>query len=95
MFVAIINFPFVKEGKDAEFRDWFAWTNSEFAKCKGFIARRLLKPTKGGTYAAIMEHESQETFTAMGNSPTHAEAGRRVAPLLDGQPTVQFYEMIG
>ena len=95
MFVVIINFPPILKGKDAEFREWFAWTNKEFANYKGLIGRRLLKPVKGGNYAAIVEHESQETFTAMGNSPTHAEAGRRVAPLLDGQPTVQFYEMIG
>ena len=95
MFVAIINFPPIKEGKDSEFQEWFAWTNKEFANCKGFVGRRLLKPLKGGTYAAIMEHESRETFIAMGDSPVHAEAGKRVAPLLDGQPTVEFYNVIG
>ena len=94
MFVVIISFPPIKEGKDAEFREWFAWTNNEFANYKGFIGRRLLKPVKGGNYAAILEHESQETFMAMNNSPAHAEAGKRVGPLLDGNPTPQFYEAI-
>lgn len=94
MFAVIINFPHIKEGKDAEFREWFAWTNKEFANYKGFIGRRLLKPLKGGNYAAIVEHESQETFMAMHNSPTHAEAGKRVGPLLDGSPIPQFYEVI-
>jgi len=94
MFVVIVNFPPVREGKDEEFREWFAWTNKEFANCKGFIGRRLLKSTKDGSYAAIMEHESQETFVAMGKTPAHAEAGRRAALLLDGQPTVHFYEAI-
>jgi heme-degrading monooxygenase HmoA len=94
MFVVIVNFPPIKEGKEAEFREWFAWTNKEFANYKGFIGRRLLKPVKSGSYAAIMEHESQETFMVMNSSPAHAEAGKRVGPLLDGSPTPHFYEVI-
>jgi heme-degrading monooxygenase HmoA len=94
MFVVISNFPHIKEGKDAEFREWFAGTNKEFGKSKGFISRRLLKPTKGGNYAAVVEFESQETFMALHNSPIHAEAGKRVGPLFDGSPTPHFYEVI-
>lgn len=94
MFVVIINFPRITEGKDAEFREWFAWSNKEFVNYKGFISRRLLKPIKSGNYAAIVEHESRETFMAMHNSPSHDEAGKRVAPLFDGNPTPQFYEVI-
>ena len=63
MFVVIIRFPAIKAGKDAEFRDWFTWSNGEFARHKGFLGRRLLKPIDGGTYVAIMEHESRETFS--------------------------------
>ena len=94
MFVVIINFPPIKEGKDAEFREWFVGTSKEFANYKGLIGRRLLKPVKGGNYAAIVEHESQETFTAMSSSSAHTEAGKRVGPLFDGSPTPQFYEAI-
>ena len=94
MFAVIVNFPSIKEGKDAEFREWFVSTNKEFANCKGFIGRRLLKPVKGGNYAAIVEHENQETFMAMQDGPAHAEAGKRVRPLLNGSPTPQFYEVI-
>jgi heme-degrading monooxygenase HmoA len=94
MFVVIINFPPIREGKDPEFREWFTRTNEEFAGFKGLIGRRLLKPVKGGNYAAIVEHESQETFMAMHNSPAHEEAGKRVGSLLDGSPTPQFYEVI-
>jgi heme-degrading monooxygenase HmoA len=94
MFVVIINFPPIVEGRDAEFREWFALTNKEFANHKGLIGRRLLKPAKGGNYAAIVEHESQETFMAMNKSPAHAEAGKRVGPLFDGSPSPQFYEVI-
>jgi heme-degrading monooxygenase HmoA len=94
MFVVIINFPPIMEGKDAEFREWFALTNKEFANYKGLIGRRLLKPVKGGKYAAIVEHESQETFTAMNKSPAHAEAGKRVGPLFEGSPSPEFYEVV-
>ena len=94
MFVVIINFLPIKAGKDAEFLEWFAGTNKTFANYKGFIGRRLLKPVKGGNYAAIVEHESQETFTAMSSSSAHAEAGKRVRPLFDGSPTPQFYDVI-
>ena len=90
MFIVIINFPPIKEGKDAEFREWFAQTNKEFANHKGHIGRRLLKPIKGGNYAAIVEHESQETFMTMHGSPSHDEASKRVGPLFDGTRTPSF-----
>ena len=94
MFIVVVNFPPIKSGKDEEFREWFTWSNKEFANSKGFISRRLLKPIKGGNYAAIVEHESEETFMAMHSSPKHDEAGKRVHPLFDGSPTPQFYEVI-
>ncbi len=94
MFIVIISFPPIKSGKDPEFLDWFASTNKEFANYKGFIGRRLLKPLKEGNYAAIVEHESQETFMAMHNSPAHDEAAQRVRPLFDGNPAPLFYEVI-
>lgn len=94
MFVVIINFPSIKTGKDAEFREWFVQANKEFANYKGFISQRLLKPIKGGNYAAIVEHESHETFMAMHNSPAHAEASKRVEAVLDGSRSPQFYEVI-
>lgn len=94
MFVVIVNFPPIKKGKDTEFREWFAWSNKEFAKNKGFIGRRLLRPVKDGSYVGITEHQSRETFMAMHNSPGHDEAGRRVEPLFDGNPMPTFYEVI-
>ena len=94
MFVNIVFFPPIKEGRDAEFREWFAWSNQEFSKQKGFIRRRLLKPLKSGNYAAIVEHESHDTFMEMHNSPAHDKAHERVIPLFDGNPTPQFYEVV-
>jgi hypothetical protein len=37
MFIVIISFPPIKPGKDEEFREWFAWSNKEFANHKGLI----------------------------------------------------------
>ena len=95
MFVVLINFPAIKEGKDTEFREWFEWSNKEFINHKGFIRRLLLKSAQGGgNYVAVVEHESRETFMAMHNSPAHEEAGKRVVLLLNGHPTPQFYEVV-
>jgi len=78
----------------AEFRAWFAWSNQKFAKHKGFLRRRLLKPRAGGNYAAIVEHETYETFMAMDTSSTQAMAKQRVTPLLDGDPSPASYEVV-
>jgi heme-degrading monooxygenase HmoA len=94
MFVVVIAFPPIKEGKDAEFREWFASSNEQFSTFKGFIGRRLLRPLEGGNYAAIVEFENQEAFKAMHNSPTHDKAGERVGPFFDGSPTPHFYEVV-
>jgi hypothetical protein len=53
-----------------------------------------LKPLKDGDYAALVEHETQETLMAMHNSPAHDEANQRHGPLFDGNPSLQFYEVI-
>ena len=94
MFVVLISFPPIKVGKDAEFREWFAWSNEQFSNHKGFIRRRLLKPLEAGNYAAIVEFENQEAFKATQRSPAHVAAGERVRPLFDGNPAPQFYEVI-
>ena len=94
MFVVIVHFPAIKEGKDGEFREWFSWSNREFAKHKGFIGRRLLKPEGGGNYIAVVEYEGRDSFLALRNTPAHDEAGKRVEPLLEGSPTPAFYEVI-
>lgn len=94
MFVNIVHFAPVKEGKDAEFREWFVRSNREYAAHKGLLRRRLLQPRGGGDYVAIVEHESYDTFMAMHTSPTQAEAFRRVGPLLEGSNTPSFYEVV-
>jgi heme-degrading monooxygenase HmoA len=94
MFVVIVSFPPIKKGKETDFEEWFAWSNREFAGFKGFVRRRLLKPVEGGNYAAIVEFENRQAFAAMHESPSHTKAGEQVAPLFDGKPTPNFYEVV-
>lgn len=95
MFVNIIEFPPIKRGKDEEFREWFAWSNSVYEKFNGFISRRLLKPTRGKkNYAAIVEHENEDTFMAMHTSEERQKAWEKVEPLLEGAPAPNFYNVI-
>jgi hypothetical protein len=58
------------------------------------IPRGTAPTLHGGTCAAVVEHESHETFMAMHSSPIHEEAEKRVRALLDGHPTPRFYEVI-
>lgn len=94
MFVVIVSFPPIKAGREAEFLRWFASSNRAFSEFSGFVRRRLLKPIEGGTYAAIVEFESQAAFQAMHSSPAHDWAGEQVMPLFAGKPTPTFYEVI-
>lgn len=94
MFISLVEFPKIKDGREAEFERWFASSTELFAKFPGFVARRLLKPTQNAErYAAIVEHESEATFLAMQTSPEHQTAWDKVSPLLEGAPTVRSYEV--
>src|SRR5688572_16579006 len=94
MLVNIVQFPKIKEGKDTEFRQWFADSNRAYADHPGFIRRILLQPREGGNYVAVVEHESYETFMAMHTSSTQAELRRRVEPLFQGDPHPAFYDVV-
>lgn len=94
MFVVLIAFPPIQEGRMDAFEEWFAWSNEQFSKFEGFISRKLLKPLEGGNYAGVAEFESQAAFQAMHDSAMHAEAGKRVRPLFAGQPTPKFYKVV-
>lgn len=95
MLINIVQFPKIKDGKDAEFRRWFADSNRAYASHPGFIRRILLQPREaGGHYAALVEHESHETFMAMHTSETQAELRQRAQALFDGNPRPVFYDVV-
>lgn len=94
MLVNIVHFPKIKEGKDEEFRQWFADSNRAYADHPGFIRRILLRPRDGGNYVAVVEHESHETFMAMHTSSTQAKLRQRVQPIFEGDPDPSFYDVV-
>lgn len=95
MFINIVQFPKIKEGKDAEFRQWFIDSNKAYASHPGFIRRILLKPRNpDGHYAALVEHQSHETFMAMHTSDTQTELRKRSQTLFDGNPQPVFYDAV-
>lgn len=94
-FVNLIHFPPLKAGKDEEFREWFRHSNEIFSGHQGFISRTLLKTSEGtGRYAAVVEHESKETFMAMHMSDERQMLFKKVETLIDGMPEPQFYEVV-
>ncbi|KAA3630260.1 MAG: antibiotic biosynthesis monooxygenase [Proteobacteria bacterium] len=95
MFINIVQFPKIKDGKDTEFRRWFTDSNRSYASHPGFIRRILLQPREeGGTYVALVEHESHETFMAMHTSETQAELRKRAQTLFHGNPQPVFYDAV-
>lgn len=96
MYVAIAQFPQIKDGREGEFLEWFNWSNQEFAKFKGFIRRRLLTPSSGGNFVALIEFETFEDFKMVGDSDFHAISAKRVSELLEGNPVPASYvEIMG
>jgi antibiotic biosynthesis monooxygenase (ABM) superfamily enzyme len=95
VFVNVVEFPPVAEGRDADFRAWFEWSTTVYAAFEGFVSRRPLEDTKvPGRYAAIVEHDSEATFMAMHLSDARQDARQRLEPLLTGSPTPHFYTVV-
>ena len=94
MFVNVVEFPPVAQGRDADFREWFEWSTTVYADFEG-LSRRPLEDTKvPDRYAAIVEHESEATFMAMHLGDARQEAWQRVEPLLTGSPTPHLYIVV-
>ena len=75
--------------------EWFRRSSEVFARHRGFISRRLLKSIEtGGGYAAVVEHESKETFMDMHLSDDREELFRQVEPLILGTSRPSFFETL-
>ncbi len=94
MFINLIEFPPIKKGKEKEFLEWFSSSNEVYSKFEGFISRKLLKPIKDNSYAAIVEHKSEKTFMDMHTSKERQQVWLKVESLIDGKPTPHFYETL-
>ena len=94
-FVNFVDFAPPKPGKRDAFLEWFRRSNEVFARHPGFLSRTLLGPIEGGSrYAAVVEHESKETFMDMHLSDDREELFQQVEPLVMGPSKPVFYELL-
>lgn len=95
MFVGLIYFSKIKQGKDKDFVEWFEWSNAEFAKFDGFLNRKLLRSTGNDySYAIIFEMKDERSFKQIHQSKIHQKAFQRLIELLDEIPVKKFYESL-
>jgi heme-degrading monooxygenase HmoA len=92
MFVAIARFPEVPTEREAEFRAWFAWSNDQLRDIDGLQGRRLLR-APDGSYTALVEHESDETFAAMHTTEVAWQVHAKLGELLLDEPAATMYEV--
>ena len=93
MFVAIARFPEVPTEREAEFEAWFAWSNGQLGEIDGLQGRRLLRATDG-TYTALVEHQSAETFAAMHTTEVASLVHARLGEVLHGEPLATKYQVV-
>jgi len=95
VFVNLVDFAPLKPGKEEAFQEWFRHSSEVFAKHPGFISRTLLGPIEGTSrYAAIIEHESKETFMDMHLSDDRERLFREAEPLILGESKPHFYHLL-
>jgi antibiotic biosynthesis monooxygenase (ABM) superfamily enzyme len=93
MFVNLVRFPAPRQGQEAAFVEWFERSNKVYRNFSGFRSRTLLRAVDG-SYAAVVEHESETTFMAMHTSPERAGMWAEVEPLLQGRPEPAFFDVV-
>lgn len=93
MFVAIVRFPDVPAEREDEFQQWFAWSNDELREADGLAGRRLLRAADG-SYTAVVEHASAETFAAMHTTGVASHVQSRLGRILDEVPRAVTYEIV-
>jgi len=93
MFVAIARFPDVSAERRAGFEAWFAWSNNELREVDGLTGRRLLRASDG-TYTAVVEHESAQTFAAMSATGVAAHVQSRLKRILKEVPQAATHEVV-
>jgi heme-degrading monooxygenase HmoA len=93
MLVAIARFPKIPTEREEEFQAWFAWSNDQLREIDGMLARRLLR-APDGTYTALVEHKSAETFAAMHASEVASRVHARLGEVFVDEPLATKYEVV-
>ena len=93
MFIAIAHFPEIPTEREVQFEAWFAWSNDLLRAIDGLQGRRLLRAADG-TYTALVEHQSAETFAAMHLTEVASLVHARLGQVLHGEPVATKYEVV-
>lgn len=93
MFIALARFPQVPADRDTEFQEWFAWSSQQIADADGLLNRRLLR-TPDGAYAALVEHDTADSFAAMHTTQVAAEVHSRLREILPEEPEATQFEVV-
>lgn len=93
MFVAIARFPEVPSQREEQFQTWFAWSNGQLRDIDGLQGRRLLRASDG-TYTALVEHQSAETFAAMHTTEVASRVHAELGEIIHGEPLATKYEVV-
>lgn len=93
MHIAIARFPSVPAARDQDFRDWFAWSNDQLRDVAGLKARRLLRGPDG-SYTALVEHESADTFAAMHTAGPVSKIHEQLGEILDDTAEATKYDVV-
>ena len=84
MFVMMVDIQ-LKEGAEEDFKSWFSESNKVLSSFPGFVSRRFLK-SADGSCRIIVEHESEETFIKMHQSPEHEKLHPKGRSFMSADP---------
>jgi len=80
----------LKEGAENDFKTLFSESNKVLSPFPGFVSRRFLK-SPDGSYRIIVEHETQETFMTMIQSPEHQEFHPKLQSFMSAEPVKKMF----
>ncbi len=80
----------LKEGAENDFKTLFSESNKVLSPFPGFVSRRFLK-SPDGSYRIIVEHETQETFMTMIQSPEHQEFHPKLHSFMSAEPVKKMF----
>ncbi len=80
----------LKDGAENDFKTLFSESNKVLSPFPGFVSRRFLK-SPDGSYRIIVEHETQETFMTMIQSPEHQEFHPKLHSFMSAEPVKKMF----
>ena len=80
----------LKDGAESDFQTLFSESNKVLSLFPGFVSRRFLK-SPDGNYRIIVEHETQETFMKMIQSPEHQQFHPKLHSFMSKEPVKKMF----